>query len=89
MTYKMNGFSGFGNSPLKKEIPPRISKLTKTNYKQSKSLSFPNEKTATNYDEHNVHAEDTDPTDGRWCATCGVAKEDHNATHSFKPNYEK
>jgi len=89
MGYTMNGFSGFGNSPLKKEIPPHISKLTKTNYKRSKSMSTPNEKTATNYDEHNVHAEKNNPTSGRYCATCGVAKEDHSATHPFKPNYEK
>ena len=80
MAYKQKGMS-FGN-----EIPKDIKKLTQTNYKDSKSKSTPNEKTKTNYDEHDVHAEKTNATDGRYCATCGVAKEDHDATHSFKVN---
>ena len=78
MAYKQKGMS-FGN-----EIPKDIAKNTKTNYKKDKSNTTNNEKTATNYDEHDVHAEKTNPTDGRYCAECGVAKEDHDATHSFK-----
>ena len=78
MAYKQKGMS-FGN-----EIPKDIAENTKTNYKKDKSNTTNNEKTATNYDEHDVHAEKTNPTDGRYCAECGVAKEDHDATHSFK-----
>ena len=89
MGYNMKGWSGFQNTPLKKEMPANIKKLTKTDYKQSKAKSTPNEATAGNYDLHDVHAEQENPTDGRYCATCGVAKEDHDATHPFKPNYNK
>ena len=83
MAYRQSGMS-FGN-----EIPKDIKKNTQTNYKDSKSKSTPNEKTKNNYDEHNVEAEGDNPTDGKYCVTCGVIKEDHNATHSFKPNYNK
>ena len=69
--------------------PTTVKTTTYENYKDSKSKSTPNEKTATNYDEHNVEAEQDNPTDGKYCATCGVIKEDHDATHSFKPNYNK
>ena len=89
MGYNMKGWSGFQNTPLKKEMPANIKKLTKTDYKQSKVKSTPNEVTAGNYDLHDVHAEQENPTDGRYCATCGAAKEDHDATHPFKPNYNK
>tara|TARA_R110000822_G_scaffold112717_1_gene243665 strand:+ start:322 stop:594 length:273 start_codon:yes stop_codon:yes gene_type:complete len=90
MAYKQSGMD-FGNKKpgAPKEIPPHIKKLSQTNYKDSKSKSTPNEKTATNYDEHNVGAEQDNPTDGKYCVTCGVIKEDHDATHPFKPNYNK
>jgi len=80
MAYKQKPMS-FGN-----EIPNGINNNTKTNYKKDKSKTTNNELTAKNYDEHDVHAEKTNPTDGRYCAECGVAKEDHDATHSFKVN---
>jgi hypothetical protein len=83
MKYTKGGF------PFKEEMPKDIAASTRTDYKKSKSGSTPNEKTAKNYDMHDVHAEQENPTDGRYCATCGVAKEDHDATHPFKPNYNK
>ncbi len=80
---------GEGKSPLHKDMPPHIKRQTKTNYKESKSKSSPNEKTNHNYDMHDVHAEQENPTDGRYCKVCGGARETHDATHSFKINRNK
>lgn len=74
-------------SPVKDKIPEFVKEHTATNYKKAKSTSKPNEKTINKYDEHNIHAEEENPTDGGWCAVCGDAREDHDATHSFKANY--
>ena len=87
MAYNMKGWSGYQSSPLRKEIPANIKKLTKTDYKQSKAKSTPNEKTNVVKDEHDVHAEWENPT-GEWCNICGVHKDDHDASHAFRSKKE-
>jgi len=74
-------------SPVKDKIPEFVKEHTATNYKKAKSTSKPNEKTNVVKDEHDVHAEWENPT-GEWCNICGVHKDGHDATHTFRSKKE-
>jgi len=81
MKYTKGGF------PFKEEMPKDIATSTRTDYKESKSKSTPNEKTNVVKDEHDVHAEWENPT-GEWCNICGAHKDNHDASHAFRSTKE-
>ena len=90
--FKMKGFSGFVNSPMKQKSHTKPEKESDSKYHHSKATkdytspkaaSYKREKQITK--EHNTEAERGNPT-GNTCMTCGEPRSKHvnNYPHAFK-----
>ena len=92
--FKMKGFSGFVNSPMKDKGDASHLKAHGANHSHPPGTSFadqektrkerePAEKQITK--EHNIEAETSNPT-GNTCMVCGESRDEHNSKSGTEPH---